>query len=119
MRAIGGQNTAVLGGGEIKVNVTGKPGAGGRCSYLALSAFSQVGDGDIFVAVASDGVDNSDAAGVLVDKDTVLAAGKLGLDAAAYLARFDSYSFFKQAGGLLFTGPTGANVSDLMLWITK
>jgi len=119
LKSLAGRRTAVLGGGEIKVNVTGTPGAGGRCSHLALTALGRMHEGDVFVAVASDGVDNSDAAGVMIDGGTAAHARSIDLDPEDYLVQFDSYNFFKQAGGLLFTGPTGANVSDLMLWITK
>jgi glycerate-2-kinase len=111
--------SVALGGGEVKLLVPANPGLGGRCSYLALAAMPHIGDGDVFVALASDGVDNSDSAGAIVDDATKKAAASLGLDPADYEKRFDSYSFFKKTGGLLFTGPTGANVSDLMLWLIQ
>jgi glycerate-2-kinase len=116
--AAGAQEVA-LGGGEVKLLVPENSGLGGRCSYLALAAMSHLGDGDIFVAVASDGVDNSDSAGAIVDGATKKAAVELGLSPDEYEKHFDSYSFFKKTGGLLFTGPTGANVSDLMIWLRQ
>ena len=36
-----------------------------------------------------------------------------------YLNRFDSYTFFRKTGDMIMTGPTGANVSDLMILLTK
>ena len=42
-----------------------------------------------------------------------------GLDLADYLERFDDYSFFERTGDLIFTGPTHANVSDLMLLLSE
>ena len=114
-----GSHGAALGGGEVKLIVSGGHGSGGRCSYLALAAIPYLGDNDIFISIASDGIDNSDSAGAIVDKETIQSAVKLGLNVDEYRDRFDSYSFFKQTGDLLFTGPTGANVSDVMLWITQ
>jgi hydroxypyruvate reductase len=34
------------------------------------------------------------------------------LDARAYLDRHDSYSFFRELGDLVVTGPTRTNVND-------
>jgi glycerate-2-kinase len=119
LQAAAGQHGVALGGGEVKLLVSGTTGLGGRCSHLGLTALPLLADGDVFIALASDGVDNSDSAGAIVDGATKKAAADLGLDPAAYQKNFDSYSFFKKTRGLLFTGPTGANVSDLMLWMTQ
>ena len=73
----------------------------------------------VFISFGSDGMDNSDAAGAVVDKNTIEKAKKLNLDANDYSNRFDSYNFFQKTGDLIFTGPTGANVSDLMILLTK
>jgi glycerate 2-kinase len=64
-------------------------------------------------------MDNSDVAGAIVDKNTIEKAEKLGLDANDYANRFDSYNFFQKTGDLIITGPTGANVSDLMILLNK
>jgi hydroxypyruvate reductase len=37
---------------------------------------------------------------------------KKGRDAAAFLARHDSYGFFSALGDLVVTGPTRTNVND-------
>lgn len=114
-----GEHGVALGGGEIKLLVSGHHGSGGRCSYLSLAALPYVGENDIFISIASDGIDNSDSAGAIADKESAKSAAMLGLSIDEYKNNFDSYAFFKQTGDLLFTGPTGANVSDLMLWITQ
>lgn len=119
LKAAAGPHGVALGGGEVKLLVSGDCGSGGRCSYLALAALSQLGAGDVFIGIASDGVDNSDSAGAIADGTTKKTAAELGVDPANYKACFDSYNFFKKTGGLLFTGPTGANVSDLMVWLTQ
>ena len=43
----------------------------------------------------------------------------MDLDPNTYLANFDSYHFFEKTGDMILTGPTGANVSDLMILLTK
>ena len=64
-------------------------------------------------------MDNSDVAGAVVDKNTIEKAEKLNLDVNDYSTRFDSYNFFQKTGDLIITGPTGANVSDLMILLKK
>jgi glycerate-2-kinase len=54
-------------------------------------------------------------AGAVVDGDTVSYGRKKRLDAAAYLKRNDSYTFFKKVGEHIRTGPTGTNVNDLYM----
>ena len=78
-----------------------------------------VGNDSVFISFASDGMDNSDVAGAVVDKNTTEKAEKLGLNVNDYSARFDSYNFFQKTGDLIMTGSTGANVSDLMILLTK
>ncbi len=106
-----------IAGGETTVTVTGH-GMGGRNQEAALAAQSKIG-GTPNVALAfagSDGLDGpTDAAGAMVDGSTIDRAKSLGLDAAEYLARNDSYNFFRQTGDLIVTGPTGTNVNDI--WI--
>jgi glycerate-2-kinase len=73
----------------------------------------------VFISLASDGIDNTDVAGAVVDIHTLEKIEKLGLNSEDYLNRFDSYNFFKQTGDSIITGPTGANVSDLMILLNK
>jgi len=113
------ENKVVFGGGEIRLLVEGNEGSGGRCVQLALAVLPQLKEGDVFVAIASDGLDNSDRAGAIVDVNTLKKAEELGLNYEEYLKKCDSYNFLKATGNLIFTGQTGANVSDLMLWIRK
>ncbi len=105
----------VLAGGEPSIIVEGNDGSGGRNTYLAMSAVPHMREGMVFASVGSDGMDNSDAAGGIVDAQTVVRMRERGLDIDKHLKHFDSYRFLQQTGDLLFTGPTGANVSDLML----
>jgi len=110
-------NAAALAGGEIRLVVTKKGGKGGRNLYLGMAAIDRLGKNDIFAAIASDGMDNSDCAGVILDFSSRKKLEKQGLNLADYIQRYDGYSLFEKLGAeLIFTGPTDANVSDLMIW---
>jgi glycerate 2-kinase len=105
----------LLAGGEPTVPVTGK-GKGGRNTELALAmAIELNGLGKIsFLSAGTDGTDGpTDAAGALVNGQTYNRAIQKGISPKDYLKNNDSYTFFKKAGGLLITGPTGTNVMDL------
>lgn len=110
---------AILGGGEISVAVKQSGGTGGRNLLLALEFAGSLKPGETFISLASDGLDNSDAAGAIVDGQTLTAAQKLGLDRRSYLEKMDPYDFFLKTGDLIFSGPTGANVADLMLLLRE
>ena len=105
----------ILAGGEPEVKVPAIPGRGGRNQHVALTALSRITSGQVFISFASDGQDNGPCAGAVADRATAEKAGNLGLDIMDYLNRFDSQTFFEKAGAQIITGPTEANVSDLML----
>jgi glycerate-2-kinase len=112
--AVPGQ--VVLGGSEIKIVVTKPGGRGGRNTYLAAYALPHLLTTDVFAAVASDGLDNGDCAGAIIDKNTMLTIRKDGVNAEEYVENFDGYSLFELTGNeLIFTGPTEANVSDYLI----
>jgi glycerate 2-kinase len=107
----------LIAGGEATVTVRGD-GTGGRDQELALAAALLIaGQPDITVAaLATDGGDGpTDAAGAIVDGETVERAARHGLDATAALARNDAYPLLDAAGTLVRTGPSGTNVNDLLL----
>jgi hydroxypyruvate reductase len=92
-------------------------GKGGRNQELALAAVNELRDlPNVFlITFATDGDDGpTDAAGAVVTGESARRAESLGLDAAGYLSRNDSYPFFQALGDLLQTGPTGTNVNDLV-----
>lgn len=99
--------------GEPALRVSGE-GRGGRCTHAALLAASMIGNGDVFVAFATDGVDGrSGAAGAIVDSGTISRGG----DPEPALSGFDSAGYLERSGDLLFCSPTGTNVSDIwILW---
>ncbi len=110
----------LISGGEpvVRVASTGRPQKGGRNQELALAALvflQQAGAKGITVlSGGTDGEDGpTDAAGAVVDDEVLARLRELGLDARAYLDDNNSYPFFDQTGGLLKTGPTHTNVTDL------
>lgn len=110
--------TVLLYGGETTVNVKGQ-GVGGRNMELVLGALSKLKEDSLVLSLASDGIDNTEFAGAIGDKITIEKAEKMKLKPIRYLARNDSYPFFKKTGDYILTGKTGSNVSDLVIAIKK
>lgn len=107
----------LISGGETTVTVRGK-GLGGRNMELALAFATAIhGVGGItLLSAGTDGTDGpTDAAGAIVDGGTLKNAREAGLDPAEFLRNNDSYNFFRRAGGLFVTGPTGTNVMDIQI----
>lgn len=116
-----GRKIALLAGGETVVHVKGK-GVGGRNQELALAA-AEVLDGTsntALISVGSDGTDGpTDAAGGYVDGETLRELKEKGVDLSAYLADNDAYHALKAVGNLIFTGPTGTNVNDVVIGLVN
>lgn len=112
-----GAPAAFLLGGETTVTVRGG-GRGGRSQELALAAALEI-EGEPGVVVAAAGTDGrdgpTDAAGGMVDGETVARGRAAGLEATDALARNDAHTFLRASGDLVVTGPTGTNVADLVL----
>jgi glycerate 2-kinase len=109
----------LLFGGETTVKVIGS-GTGGRNQHLALlsALLLQNIDGITILAAGTDGNDGpTKAAGAVVDSVTVPEAVKKNIDPQKYLREFDSFHFFKKAGGHIITGPTMTNVMDIIVVI--
>lgn len=108
-------------GGETTVTVRGT-GRGGRNQELALAAalaLEHVPDVAV-MALATDGTDGpTDAAGAVVDGETLQRARAAGFDPYLALERNDAYPLLDAAGALLRTGPTGTNVNDLLVIVVK
>lgn len=123
----GDRPRCLLAGGETTVTVTGK-GSGGRNQELALAFAREVAGipGITLLSAGTDGTDGpTNAAGAVVDGETVSKARKAGLDSAAFLENNDSYSFFSRLDSLpgekhhIITGPTGTNVMDLQIILVE
>jgi glycerate 2-kinase len=108
-----------LWGGETTVMLKGD-GRGGRNQELglriAIEAAARGWSDWVCLQGGSDGRDGpTDAAGALVDQDTL---SKIS-DLDALLANNDSYAALAQADDLLVIGATGTNVADLGVMIRK
>ena len=112
---------AVVVGGETVVRISGT-GKGGRNQELALSAAMGIhGLKDVVLfSFGSDGTDGpTDAAGGMVDGQTVLRILETQIEPEVYLDNNDSYHALEASGDLIVTGSTGTNVNDLIVLLIK
>ncbi len=108
--------------GETTVKLPDAPGQGGRCQQLAL-AVAQAMSVDrqwVLLVAGSDGSDGginqSEAdAGAMVDSGTIQRGELAGFDAGIALEQANAGAFLEASGDLISTGPTGANVMDLII----
>ena len=111
---------ALLAGGETTVTLTGN-GCGGRNQEMALAfaiAAQQLGltNDWTFLSGGTDGRDGpTDAAGGVVDQESINRMLQSGIDPVAMLDNNDSYTALKSSQDLLNTGATGTNVADLQV----
>ena len=109
-------------GGETTVNLVGN-GKGGRNQELALLVAEKATRAGlagtwVFLSGGTDGRDGpTDAAGGLVDGQTLERIAAKGGVIADLLANNDSYAALKLSDDLLMTGATGTNVADLQFFI--
>lgn len=120
----------LLSGGEFSCVVRGE-GKGGRNTETALRCALELTTHGraspaadvpqaLVLSAGTDGIDgNSPAAGAIADDTTLARAREAGLDAAQFLARSDSYTFFRLLGDAIVTGPTGTNVRDVRMLLKE
>lgn len=112
---------AWIAGGETVVKIIGS-GKGGRNQELALAAAIGI-DGwknTVIFSVGSDGTDGpTDAAGGMVDGETVRRIKSKNASPYQLLENNDSYHALSLSGDLIKTGSTGTNVNDLMMILCK
>lgn len=112
---------AIIAGGETVVNLTGH-GVGGRNQELALSAARGIDgmDNIIIFSLGSDGTDGpTDAAGGIVDGNTITELRALGINCEDVLKENDSYSALRAVNSLIVTGATGTNVNDVAVVLSR
>ncbi len=112
---------ALLAGGETTVTLGPHPGRGGRNQEFALSAAAELaGAKALVLSVGTDGIDGpTDAAGGWTDGRTIARARARGVDLEAALEGHSAYRALERLGGLVRTGPTGTNVMDLHVGLTR
>ena len=107
----------LIAAGETTVTVKGK-GRGGRCQEFALAAALELVPADrmTVLAAGTDGSDGpTDAAGAIVDADSVARGTRAGGDARRAMEDNDAYRFLTASGDLIVSGPTRTNLLDLYL----
>jgi len=115
----------VLAGGETIVRLkklemrNEKLGKGGRNMEAVLGAIFNfqfsIFKNLIVLSIASDGRDNTEAAGAIADISTLEKAKKLKLNPQEFLNNHNSFNFFKKTGDLIFVKPKTFNVADFMI----
>lgn len=107
---------------ETTVQLPEKPGQGGRCQQLALAAARQISTdiGWVMLVAGTDGSDggiNQQAvdAGAMVDGGTLQRGESEGFNIGDALMQANAGAFLEASGDLISTGPTGANVMDLII----
>jgi glycerate-2-kinase len=115
----------LLAGGELTVTVRGS-GTGGRNTEFVLATLVEIMKREaelqrldwLVMSLATDGRDGpTDSAGAFISPESLHQVREKKLRPERYLENNDSYGFFQEIGGLLFTGPTGTNVMDLRLFL--
>ena len=100
--------------------------AGGRNTEFVLATLVEIMKREaelqrldwLVMSLATDGRDGpTDSAGAFVSPESLHQVREKKLRPERYLENNDSYGFFQEIGGLLFTGPTGTNVMDLRLFL--
>jgi len=103
----------ILAGGETTVKVKAK-GKGGRNQELVLGALPLLKNKEIIISIASDGWDNTKAAGAIGDIKTKQKAEKLNLTPERFLENNNSFHFFQKTNDLIFV-KSGVNVADFVI----
>lgn len=128
------QVDCLISGGEPTVLLPhpSQRGIGGRNQQLALAIMETLrihgwpndprrfARPFVFLSGGTDGEDGpTTAAGALFDAKTFENATAANVSLEYYVRRADAYTFFKQFGGLIETGPTNTNVCDLRICLAQ
>ncbi|MDX1739134.1 MAG: DUF4147 domain-containing protein, partial [Alphaproteobacteria bacterium] len=118
-----GQKYALVSGGETTVQLTGS-GKGGRNQEFTLAFVKEMSRRQniaadwVFFSGGTDGRDGpTDAAGGLVDCETMARLVQAGRDIDRDLANNNAYAALKDVGDLIRIGGTGTNVADVQILI--
>ncbi|MEZ5534999.1 MAG: DUF4147 domain-containing protein [Thiolinea sp.] len=111
----------LLWGGETTVRLPENPGRGGRNQHFALAAALEIENSNIMIlAAGTDGSDGlSEDAGALVNGKTCIKGRAVDKNPEESLQRADSGTFLEACGDLIYTGPTGTNVMDVVIGLKQ
>ncbi|HCC06186.1 TPA: hypothetical protein DEP94_02430 [Candidatus Nomurabacteria bacterium] len=108
--------SVVIAGGELSIALKKEGGIGGRNLYTGTEALNIISDTDLFIAYASDGIDNKSVyAGAVIDAETKRKIKDRNLDVEKLHEDNKDNEIFEEIGEVIITGDTGSNVSDLYL----
>lgn len=109
----------IIWGGETTVKLPDNAPVGGRNQHFALAVAIELDGSDVaFLCLGTDGSDgSSDAAGALVDGQTLHRGRSHALSAKKQLQQANAHHFLKASGDLITTGATGTNVMDIVIGI--
>ena len=101
-------------------------GLGGRNQEFALAgaaalpAIESQGRQAVLASAGTDGIDGpTDAAGAIVDGETLSRAERMDSTGGRRSSSNDAYRFAAAVGALLMWGPTGTNVGDLHVLLVE
>ncbi|CAA6816343.1 MAG: D-glycerate 2-kinase (EC [uncultured Thiotrichaceae bacterium] len=111
----------LLWGGETTVKLPEQPGRGGRNQHFALAVALEIENKPIMMlAAGTDGSDGlSEDAGALVNGKTCTKGRAVDKRPEDSLQRADSGNFLEACGDLIYTGPTGTNVMDVVIGLKQ
>lgn len=118
-----GRGVCLISGGEVSCPVSGK-GVGGRNQEFVLYTASRMTscglEDSVVLSCGTDGIDgNSFANGAVLSVESLKSAAVHALDLNSYFRTSDSQAFFMEFGGLVVTGPTGSNVRDIRIMLSR
>lgn len=116
-------NNALIAAGETTITFRKLPaGKGGRNQEAVLGVLAQLQTMDyklqtnsVFISFASDGYDNTEAAGAIGDYLTMEKVKEMNLNIKEFLENHNSFEFFEKTGDLIFAKKNCFNVADLIL----
>jgi hydroxypyruvate reductase len=115
-----GKTVCLISGGEVICPVRGDGQGGRNQEFVLRAAIDNRLDEVAILSAGTDGIDGrSPAAGAIADQTTLDRAAHHGLQPQVTLDNSDSYRFFAAIGDAIMTGPTGNNVRDLRLLLTR
>ena len=111
----------IIWGGETTVKLPKNAPEGGRNQHFALAAAIELENSNCaLISLGTDGSDGTtEAAGGIVDGQTIARGAAQALSAKQYLQQANAYAFLKATNDLMITGATGTNVMDIVIGIKK
>jgi len=106
--------TVLLYGGETTMKGD-LQGDGGRNQELAMRAATHIDEGELIIALASDGRDHSDIAGAIADSTVLKIIQDKQIDLRSFLKLHSASNFAQETSTDIITGDTGSNISDLII----